>query len=255
MALPFDLSAGQAGYLALVVLLAAFVRGYSGFGFAALVVSSASLITNPMWFVPVVTICDVVMTAQQARGVWREVEWGRVVALFAGALVGVPLGVFTLASIGVDAARAVIALYVLAMCGLLLAGLRFRTSVGRAGHVGVGVISGLANGAAVGGLPVAAFFAAQPVSARAFRATLIAYFTLLDLWSLPLMGQAGLISGDTWLAVAWTLPILVLGIWLGGRHFIRAAPQSFRRFAIWLLVGLACLGLLRSAQGWLGGAG
>ena len=46
---------------------------------------------------------------------------------------------------------------------------------------------GQANGAAVGGLPVAAFFAAQTMSAATFRDTLIACFTLLDLWTLPVM--------------------------------------------------------------------
>jgi hypothetical protein len=53
------------------------------------------------------------------------------------------------------------------------------------------VISGLANAPGMGGLPVAAFFAAQPMPAAVFRATLIAYFPLLDLYSAPLYWARG----------------------------------------------------------------
>jgi uncharacterized membrane protein YfcA len=95
----------------------------------------------------------------------------------------------------------------------------------------------------MGGLPVAAFFAAQPMPAAVFRATLIAYFPLLDIYSAPLYWYAGLVSWDTLWAALIALPITLVGNWLGGRHFFGTDPQEFRRFAIVLLAGLALLGL------------
>lgn len=246
MILPFGLSGAETAWMALVLFGAAFVRGYSGFGFAALVVTGAALVTDPMLFVPVVLLADILLTIQQARGIWPHVDWRRAGALFAGCILGVPVGVHALAAMGVDTGRAVISVYVLAMCGLLLLGWRFQGHVGMPGHAGVGVLSGLANGAAVGGLPVAVFFAAQPIPAAIFRATLIAYFTLLDLWTLPVMAHAGMITRETFVVTALAMPILSLGVWLGGRHFLRTDPQNFRRFAILLLAILASLGLLKS---------
>lgn len=246
MTLPFGLAGLEIAWMALALFGAAFVRGYSGFGFAALVVTSASLVTDPMHFVPVVLLADVFLTIQQARGIRGFIDWRRAFALFAGCLVGVPVGVHALAALGIDAGRAIISVFVLAMCGLLLLGWRFRGPAGMPAHAGVGVVSGLANGAAIGGLPVAVFFAAQPIAAATFRATLIAYFTMLDLWTLPVMWQAGLITRDTVVATALAYPLLSLGVWLGGRHFLRSDPQSFRRFAILLLAGLASLGLFKS---------
>ena len=108
------------------------------------------------------------------------------------------------------------------------------------------LVSGLANGAAVGGLPVAAFFAAQPINAAAFRATLVAYFLLLDAWTLPVMWREGLLTSDTLLLAALGLPVMLLGLHLGSRHFLKAPPEEFRRFAIWTLMALAVLGLLRA---------
>jgi uncharacterized membrane protein YfcA len=244
--IPFDLTPLAALWMALAILGAAFVRGYSGFGFAALIVAAAGLVTNPLHFVPVVLLADIILTAQQARAIRAHIDWRRVGTLFAGCLIGVPFGIWALTRADPDTARAAISLYILAMCALLLTGWRLHRPAGDAAHVATGIVSGLANGAAVGGLPVAAFFAAQPIAAAVFRATLIAYFTLLDLWTLPLMWSQGLITRDTLLATALGLPLMVAGVHLGSRHFLTAAPENFRRFAILLLATLASLGLLRS---------
>jgi uncharacterized protein len=95
-------------------------------------------------------------------------------------------------------------------------------------------------------LPIAAFFAAQPMSATVFRATLIAFFPLLDVYSAPLYWWAGLVSWDTLWASLIALPVTFFGNWLGGRHFFGTDPQDFRRFAILLLAGLAGLGLIKA---------
>lgn len=244
--MPFDLGPGASLWLALALIVAAFVRGYSGFGFAALAISGASLVTNPLNLVPVVILADFTLTSFQFRSIRGGIDRRRVLLLVAGALPGVPLGVWAVGAIGSDNARAVISVYVLVMCAVLWSGWTLRRAAGGPVHAGIGVISGIANGAAVGGLPVAAFFAAQPIPAATFRATLIAYFTLLDLWTLPVMGHAGLITRDSLTATAMGMPVMALGVWLGGRHFLGTSPQNFRRFAIVLLAGLACLGLLKS---------
>lgn len=244
--MPFGLGPVEALWIGIVILGAAFVRGYSGFGFAALAVTGASLVTDPMNLVPVVVLGDIALTAQQARGIRGDVQWWRVRWLFLGCLIGVPLSVWALAATGPDLARIVIGSYVLVMCAALLAGWHLRHAPGRAAHLGTGLISGLANGAAVGGLPVAVFFAAQTMPAAAFRATSIAYFTLLDLWTLPLMAWQGMIGRDTLVATALGLPLMILGVWAGGRRFLSAAPTGFRRFAIGLLAILAVLSIGKS---------
>ena len=127
-----------------------------------------------------------------------------------------------------------------------LTGWTLRHEAGRPAHMAVGVISGMANAAGMGGLPVAVFFAAQPIAAAVFRATLIAYFAALDIWTLPLMWGHGLVSRDTLVVTLAALPLIGIGTWLGGRHFLTTDPQDFRRFSILLLAGLALLGLLRT---------
>jgi uncharacterized membrane protein YfcA len=132
---PFGLGPFETCWIAVVLLGAAFVRGYSGFGFAALVVTGASLVTDPMNLVPVVVLGDIALTAQQARGIRGDVQWWRVRWLFLGCLIGVPLSVWALAAVGPDLSRIIIATYVLAMCAALLAGWHLRRSPGPARRI------------------------------------------------------------------------------------------------------------------------
>jgi uncharacterized membrane protein YfcA len=244
--MPLDLGPLAWTWLAFVVLGASFVRGFSGFGFAALLVAGAGLVTDPIALVPAVLLCDVALGAPQWLSIRGSIDWRRVGSLFAGCLLGVPVGVWLIATIEPEAARAAISLWVLLMALVLLRGWQLKRPQGMAPHAVVGVVSGLANGAAIGGLPVAAFFAAQPIPAAAFRATLVAYFLLLDLWTLPVMWRQGLLGRETMIVAALGLPLMILGLQLGSRRFIAAPPEEFRRFAIWTLMALAAVGFLRS---------
>ena len=246
MTLPFEIGLWGAVWMGFATLVAAFVRGYSGFGYSAMVIAASSLVTNPLNFVAVVIVAEMLMTAQAWRGVGPDVDWKRVRWLLLGAVVGLPLGLWALTAISEDAARAVISGYVLVMCLVLLAGWRLAAEVGPRGTLAAGLVSGLANAPGMGGLPVAAFFAAQPISASVFRATLVAYFPILDLYSAPLYFMHGLITWDTLWASLLVLPLTFLGNWLGGRHFFNTDPQDFRRFAILLLAGLAGMGLVKA---------
>lgn len=244
----FGLGLGAAVWMGVAILVAAFIRGYSGFGYSAMVIAASGVVTNPLNFVATVVILETAMSLQAFRGVGSQIDWRRVGLMLAGAVVGLPLGLWVLTGVSENTARAVISVYILIMCGVLLAGWRLRQEVRGASNVAVGLVSGLANAPGMGGLPVAAFFAAQPMTAATFRATLIAYFPILDLYSAPLYWWHGLVTWNTlWIALA-ALPLTFLGNWLGSRHFRNTDPQDFRRFAIILLAGLAALGLIKAVM-------
>jgi uncharacterized membrane protein YfcA len=237
---------GLAAIFAAGLLAAAFVRGYTGFGFSALFLAFASLFTNPVPLIPVLFLCEIAMTGVQARGIRGHIDWRRDVTLLIGAGIATPLSVWAMARLTPEAARLTVSGLILALSLLLLSGWQLRRAIGDAGHVGVGIVSGLANGAGVGGLPVAAFLTAQPIPASLFRGTLIVYLTGIDLMALPLMAANGLVSGATFVAAALAFPLLWLGTHLGGRRFLAASPQQFRRIAVSVLLVLSVLGIARA---------
>jgi uncharacterized membrane protein YfcA len=244
--MPFDLSIGAAGLIWVTLFVASFLRGYTGFGMSAIVLAVAALVTDPRPLIPVIFTAEVLLTLVQIPSIRGRIDWPLVLALLLGAAVGVPLAVPVLAGIGTEAARLTISAIVLAMSLILFSGWTLKRRVGRAGQVGTGVVSGVANAAGVGGLPVVVLLSAQPMPPERFRATMIAYLTGLDLYTVPVMAAHGMVGADSAWALALALPTLVAGTILGGIGFAFASPRAFRRVTVWLLGLLALMGIARA---------
>lgn len=246
MTLPFDLGFWAIAWLAVAFPFAAFIRGYTGFGMGALIVTAGAVVMNPLPLVAVVIFSDLVMTAQIWRSLRRDIDWRMVSMLFAGAAPGVAIGLWALTMLPEAAARATIAGVVMALALMLVMGWTLRRPAGTALRLGTGVFSGLANAGGVGGLPVVVLLSAEGAAPRRFRATLLAYFIFLGLWTLPVLWWNGLVSRDTVVATAVALPLSLLGNWLGSRRFMTTDPQDFRRLVNLFLVVMAAAGLARA---------
>jgi len=96
----------------------------------------------------------------------------------------------------------------------------------------------------MGGLPVALFLTADGDSPARIRAAVVAYF-FLDIIGLYFFSRSGLTDSDTVGLAALSLPILLIGIVLGTRHFIAATPEQFRKITLIMLACLAVVGLAR----------
>jgi len=244
--LPFALTAMQGLFLAAALFFAAVIRGYSGFGFSAIFIVIASMVTNPLPLIPVVFTCEIAMTAFQARGIRAHIDWHRAIALLVGAAIAVIPAVALMARLEPTHARMVVSALILLLSLILLSGWQLRRPIGALGHVGVGILSGTANAAGVGGLPTAAFLSAQAMPPAAFRATMIIFLTGIDLMALPTMSAHGLVTSETAWAAVMAFPILALGVWCGSRGFANARPDGFRQKVVILLATLATISLIRA---------
>ena len=239
MELPFDLTSFQGGYLAVALVAAAFIRGLSGFGFSAIIILLASLIMNPLPLIPVIFACEIGMTAFQARGIIPHVAWRKVMVLLLGSAIAVFPSVALMSRLDPDQVRIIISTLILVLSLLLLSGFSFGRVIGHKGSFSTGIAAGMANSAGVGGLVTAAYFAAQPIEAAVFRATMIVFLTGLDILTLPVMGAHGLIGPESFGAFFIAFPLLGLGIWVGSIGYNRISQSNFRRMVILLLTALS----------------
>ncbi len=229
------------------VLLAAIVRGYSGFGFSLLVITSLSLLMAPATFIPSIFMLEIAASIHMLPGIWRDIHWRSLAPLIVGCAIGTPLGVWLLANVPAPPMQIALAVFVLVAVWLLWKGFALKTMPGNAASSAVGAASGLANGAfGIGGPPVILFYFASPAGNVAGRASLITYFMLTDLIGLAFLSREALITWDTVYLAALFLPALILGVWIGARSFKSADPTTFRK---WVLVLLAVLAVLSAAQG------
>jgi uncharacterized protein len=245
-ALPQDLTTAALAVMLIGLAIGAIARGYSGFGFSAILVSSWALVTDPARAVVVALCLEVAASIMQAFSVWREIPWKRVALLMAGAVIGTPVGAYLLAHAPREPLKLAIGVFVLVSAGLLLFGFKLKGKSHGSRTAAVGVASGVANGAvAMGGLPVALFLTAEGERPHQIRASVIAYFFLLDIAGLIFLARESVVTSEMLSLAAISLPITALGVWLGGRRFLGATPDSFRRTTLVMLMGIAAIGIVR----------
>jgi len=235
------------GLGSLFVLLAAIVRGYSGFGFSLLVITSLSLLMAPSTFIPSIFMLEIAASIHMLPGIWRDIHWRSLAPLIIGCVIGTPLGVWLLANVPAPPMQVALAVFVLTATLLLWKGFALKTMPGTLASGVVGTASGLFNGAfGIGGPPVILFYFASPAGHVAGRASLIAYFMMTDLTGLAFLAREDLITWNSLYLALLFLPTLVLGVWIGARSFKSADPQVFRKCVLMLL---AMLALLSAGQG------
>ncbi len=229
------------------VFVAGIIRGYSGFGFAMVAVTSMSLVLPPSQVVPIVLILEVLASIKLVPQVWRNIDWFSLRWLLAGALVGTPIGVYLLATLPPAQMRFSISLLVLVAAFLLMWDFSWKRMPGSPLILTTGVACGMLNGgAAIGGPPVILFYLSSPAGVTVSRASIIAFFLGIDTMTLTMASIQGLITLKTLTTSAFCLLPLLIGIVVGSRLFINVDETSFRRHVLILLMILSVAGLLRA---------
>jgi uncharacterized membrane protein YfcA len=241
-------------YAAIVVFLSAVLRGFAGFGFALAGVPLLSLILPPVEVVPAVAAIGIPAGLLLIGKIGRAADWRSTGHLTIGAIVGLPPGVWALASLPSNVMRAIIGAIVLVAVFLLWRGFRFRRTPPIPARIGMGFLSGLINGATtMGGPPVIIYYLAMPGAVAVGRASILAYFFFLSIATTASTWIAGLL---TMKVVAWTalmLPCFFLGSWLGDRGFDKSGAETYRRVALVALALVAIVAIVRAGAGLMGG--
>ena len=231
----------------IAVFAAGVIRGYSGFGFAMVAVTSMSLVIPPAIVVPLVLILEVMASINLVPQVWKDIDWYSLRWLLAGSLFATPFGAYLLANIPAEPMRMSISLLVLVAAILLLRGWAWKRMPGRPLILTTGIACGFLNGAAaIGGPPVILLYLSSPAGVTVSRASIIAYFLGIDTMSLVMASIHGLTTLQTVLLTLTCLLPLLLGIAVGSKMFIKVDKESFRHHVLILLIILSILGLLRS---------
>jgi uncharacterized protein len=224
------------------VLVASLLRGFTGFGFGLAAVPLLSLALPPAQVVPLVVALQVIVGVGGLRGAAHACDWRAIKLLVPGLVVGVPIGLLILTELAPNIVRLVIAVIIAASVGLLYRGARLPPNPSRLLTGGVGLLSGIISGlASMGGPPVIVYLMALGHTASRVRSTAIVYFMLTGCVSLVPMTFRGLITRDTLVWSAASLPVLFGGSWIGTKAFHRAQPRHHRLTALLTLSALAAV--------------
>jgi uncharacterized protein len=229
------------------VFSAAFVRGYSGFGFSLLAITSMALVLQPAAIIPPIFMMEVAASVSLLPSIWTEIHWRALRLLWLGCLIGTPVGVQLLAALPVAPMKIALGIVVLGAAALLWSGYSRKSMPTSSETVLTGGIAGLLNGAfGIVAPPVIVFFFNSPAGAAVTRASLITFFIGTDTMGISFLAHQGLVTLQGFYRFLIFLPALILGQWLGARSFKASDPAKFRRYVLVLLMLLA---VVVAAQG------
>lgn len=236
-------------FSAVSILVAGIARGYSGFGFSMIAIMLLSLVLPPARIVPAILVLEIAASSWLLPQVWKEVHWQSLLWLSAGVVLTTPLGAYLLAITPSKQLTIGIAATVLVSAILLRRGFALKVMPGRACTVGIGMITGLLNGAAaLGGPPVILFYLSSPAGVGVSRASLIAYFFFTDVLALGANAFGGLVTKETALFGAAMIVPLVGGLIIGSLGYSRTSPDSFRKAVLIFLMVLSSASLMKAVM-------
>ncbi|MFZ0099866.1 MAG: sulfite exporter TauE/SafE family protein [Gemmobacter sp.] len=224
------------------VLVAGLARAITGFGFALLAVPLLGLQMPLPEAVALTILLQVAMIPRDVATGWRHLDRGYLMRLLLGALPAIPLGQIALLTIPPDQARLALAALVVLAIVLRAAPAPVAGLIGRAPAPVAGAIAGLMAGlAAMPGPPVVLHALARPLSPDQVRATLVMFFGILSIISLPALIHGGAADKSIILLAVSALPALVTADWAGRWVARRLGSSAFRQLAGALLLFSACI--------------
>jgi len=222
---------------ALVIFVASFVMGLTGFGIALVAMAFLPWVMSPVTAVVVLTIYAIVFSVVVVVPLRRELTPRALVDLLIGSVIGTPLGVWVLATLPITALNRLIGAVLIVVVALELFRALPTQLAGRGWGLGAGFLSGLVGGA-VGtpGPPIIIYATTQRWSPRTLKANVTGFFVVNQALTLAGYWWAGLLTREVKIAA-------LVGMGAGIALFGRLDPARFRRlvFALLLFSGVVLL--------------
>ena len=227
-----------------VALVAGVVRGFSGFGGPALMALVLTQLFSPLSVLTKVVIIDAVSYLLLVPSTVREFDRRLVAVVTPATFLGLPVGVYLLTMSDPLIMKRAVAAAVAACVVIMLFGVRFRARPPIAIQVLVGVVAGVVLGATYIALVAMIFFFALPGSGAQGRANAVFWGVILSL----VLIATHMVLGNTAFDDLWRAGLVgiayLAGTGVGMRWFRRTGERAFRRAVLWLLLGLAVVGLV-----------
>ena len=222
-----------------ILFLAAFTKATLGFGESLLTIPMLTLVLGVQTAVPLVSLIAGTITLLMLVRGWQQMNVALVWRLIVTAILGVPIGVWALASLPVH--------WVTNMLGIMLigAGLFYlrRPTIklfqGRQWAYLFGLVAGILGGAySMASPPLLIYGMAQRWSPEQFRVTLQGLFLPLSVMIVLSHAAAGLWGAQVLQLYTISWPIMVFAFWLGEKVSRHIPTQLFEQILYLALIVL-----------------
>lgn len=238
------MNAEQIAASAAVLLTAYVIRGITGFGSGLIAVPLLALFLPLQFVVPLLLLLDFTASIVIGGFTFSRVKWNEIGVLIPFGVVGVVLGTTLLVSLPTRPMLIALALFVFVFAWRSILGLRGERSVSRWWAPPASLTGGTVGALfGTGGPPYVIYLTHRIHDKSDLRATLSALFFTEGLTRIASFLVVGLLmTREVWLAYFAALPIMLGGLYLGGRvHVGLSQMQMTRLVGVLLLVSSVSL--------------
>jgi len=211
-----------------VLFVASVIRSAVGFGEALVAVPLLALLMPVEVAAPVAVLASITIALVTVLQDWRHIHLRSATWLVLSTLAGIPIGLWVLKTVPEGIVRAILGAVIIAFGIYFLAGRRVSGLEHDRYSWLFGFTAGILGGAyGMNGPPLAVYGSLRGWSPRHFRATLQGYFLPASLIGMCGYGLAGLWTATVNRFYLWSLPAVLIAVFLGRIINHRLKPQRF----------------------------
>lgn len=227
----------------LVVLLTNLIQGITGFAGTVLAMPFTILLYGIDVAKPSLAILTLLACLMIAIRGYRDIVWREFFKMMGFMFVGVVAGESLYLYLQADVLLRIFAVFIILVA---LSGLLKKREYEYPEFLldGIVLLAGLVHGMFVSGGPLLIIYAVKKLPEKQnFRTTLSMIWVALNLYLVIKQTAAGLMTASTVTITAWSIPALIIGVYLGNRLAEKMSQELFLKLT-WLLLLISGAGLL-----------
>ncbi|MCF7810266.1 sulfite exporter TauE/SafE family protein [bacterium] len=226
---------------AIVIFLGALTQGTTGFGFGLISIPVLIMMLPPVMVIPILTLISLILTTIVLYETRKHIQIKRITPLIISGICGLPFGAYILKTIDPNILKIIIGFIIVAFSIAQIKGYKRTVKNEGLAFLPIGFTSGLLNtSTALSGPPVILFFINQDVKKEVFRANIITYFTVVNIFSIIVLLLNGVITESVIKYSLVFLPSVLMGVTAGIKLSKKVNENVFRKIAL-IIVSIAGL--------------
>ena len=217
--------------LSLLILIIAYTfRGITGFGSGLIATPLFALFLPLTFVVPLISLLDLTASLTHMTHTRQHIAWKVILRAIPFAFIGVPLGLFILQSIDTAILVKALGAFIIIFAIYSLVSPKFKKSDSIIWPAFGGFFGSLIGAMFGTGGPFYVFyFQLQQLDKTVFRATCAAVFLIDGLIRAAGFTFSGLYTSTVLLSIVYTLPIMLLSMYIGNHLHTNISQRSFQK--------------------------
>ncbi|WP_432402030.1 sulfite exporter TauE/SafE family protein [Wukongibacter sp. M2B1] len=229
----------------MVILCAGIIQGATSFGFSLLALPILGAFIPLKIIVPMLVIYSLIMNSIILYKIREHVKIKRMSMLIVSAVIATPIGTNILINLNEAFLKIIVGVIVTISALTFYFGYKFKIRNEKMAHIPVGFMSGLLNGSvSLSGPPVILFLANQDVEKQDFRATLTAYFWIINIMTVITFVYKNLIGVEVLKITGYLLPALIIGVLMGIKLGNKINEETFKKLTTVLMIFMGILSIV-----------